>query len=570
MRCLQPVWLLLVALGVLSGCGAGTFGGTWGDILAPSGQQTQAAATGGTSSATTPLEADGVRRLPQPSLAKIYGVKNRERGVLPLALSNAQNGYAVSACDLNGDQVDDIVVGAPDSEGILPETTRSGWVYVVSGGSSLPSRLDLATQADAGFWAGRKSGVNRLGQSLACADFNGDGTLDLAIGAPLSRSRPFNRLHSGTVYLVFGRTNFKQTVDVSKQADVVIAGAEEGDRAGSALAAGDVNGDGIADLIIGAPGAYGYQNQQPGAGETYVILGRPRFPKGIDLFKNWNSRIFGIDGSDFEFSLKQNPPDQSGYAVGSGDVNRDGLDDVLIGAPFGDGFLNEHPEAGEAYVIYGRKQLPKNLHLARHADITLFGANAGDHTGSVFQVGRLTKNGGDLLTGAPGAVRRSRSKASRGIWHVLKGRSGHSKTYHLKPDAAHRLVSHADCGRPERLQTAPLSYGLGHSGVLLDWNRDGRDDLIAGVPCASGPGKKNHSGEIVFFEGRPDKKRSAPAAAYQPQGVLADEYFGYALAVGDVNGNGKSDLLIGAPGLTRGKKGAQSGGVYILKDLTGP
>ncbi len=562
--------MALLAL-MLSGCGPGTFGGTWAEILSPSGKETQAPSQAKTQAPRTDKNTgpETIRRVAGLSLAKLYGAPNRERGILPLALSNAYNGYSVTSCDLNGDKVDDVIVGAPESEGILPETTRSGWVYVVFGNASLPAKLDLKTQADAGFWGGKGSGVNRLGHSLVCADFNGDAIPDLALGAPHARSRPFNRMLSGSVYLIFGRPTLKGTLDVSKQADVVLTGAEEGDRAGSALAAGDVNGDGIADLIVGAPGGYGYQNQEPGAGETYVILGRPRFPRGIDLFKNWNSRIFGIDGSEFTLSFNQSPPDQSGFAVGSGDVNGDNLDDVIIGAPFSDGFLNQDAEAGEAYVIYGRKKLAKNLHLGRHADITFYGAQAGDRAGSVFQMGRLDKNSRALLIGSPGAVQKSSRKLRRGLWHAFKNQQEHPRTYHLK-DAAYVYRGHSACGKPDPTKTNSLSHALGYSAALLDLNRDGRDNLVAGVPCSEGADGKKNSGAIVFFRDAFDKRFIAPSVVFQPEGGREDEYFGYALSRGDVNGNGKIDLLVGAPGLKRGGKGAHSGGVYILKDLADP
>jgi hypothetical protein len=111
--------------------------------------------------------------------------------------------------------------------------------------------------------------------------------------------------------------------------------------------AGDVNGDGFDDLIIGAPWADAAGNAKPYSGESYVIFGTDAgFGASVDLAALTPSQGFIIYGADAY--------DQSGFSVSSaGDVNGDGFDDLIFGAPFADAAGNATSRAGESYVIYG-------------------------------------------------------------------------------------------------------------------------------------------------------------------------------------------------------------------------
>ena len=567
---LATCWLGLTG----TGCGPGTFGGTWGGILSPS--PPAASEPEDPRFASPPPQnspAAAGRNLLGMAITKIYGPANREQGILPGSRLPALTGFSVETGDLNGDGVADIVIGAPQSEGILPSISRSGWVYVVFGGRSLPAEVDLAAHADVSFWAGKGAGDNRLGQALACADFNGDGIEDLAIGAPEGASQPFHRIFSGSVYIVFGKASLKGTVDLSKEADVTLVGAEEGDRAGFALANGDVNGDGLADLIIGAPGAYGFQNQTPGAGETYLIFGRARFPRGIDLSKHWNSRIFGIDGSEFRISLTQDLPDGSGSAVAAGDVNGDGVDDVIVGAPSADGFLNQHPEAGEAYVLFGRQGFAKDLHLGRHADAVVYGERSGDRAGGFLHIADVSGNPvADWLIGSSGAIRKNTRSKLSGLLHRMQGTKTPQKSQRLETDAEAIYFGPPGCTGSGRQDFLPDAV-FGRAAVFLHLDSDGNEDFLTGMPCSDG-GNAKASGEILTFSHRRHfvqedqaPARQGPTSRYQPQGIRSGEAFGYALALGDVDGNGRVDAVVGAPGMARQQSGPPSGGVYILKDL---
>jgi len=566
MKALFPLFTSICLLVSISACGPGTFLGTWSDILADGESESQSSPGNRTGDRSPPKEASNIKQIKKLNSIQIFGVENRQRGILWTS-DDAETGFSVTSGDINGDRVDDIIIGAPDSEGILPDTTRSGWVYVILGRSNLLRKVDLAKYADISFWGGEEAGRNLLGHSLVSSDLNGDGISDLVIGAPYGSGRGDNRIHSGMVYVFFGRESLKGIVDLSRQADVTILGAQEGDLAGFSLATGDLNGDKLSDLIIGAPGGDGYLDKASEAGETYIIYGRKKFPRVVDLSKDWNSRVFGIDSRSSIALLAEDSPDKSGYAVASCDLNGDGLDDLIIGAPFGDGFLNKQEDAGETYVVFGRKKFPKDIHLSSQADITLYGTKRWDHSGAALMKGDLNGDGvDDLILSSPTAERKMKSGPSTGLLYAVYGKRNHPKEYHLRTDASIIFKNNAvgQCDFQGLATVGAGSLPFGRSITVLDLNSDGRDDLVVGVPCAQGRGGKTHSGEISFFYSREHQRMVNPIAVFQPATTKLDELFGFSLSRGDVNGDGSADIIVGAPGMPRTKGLHSSGGAYVL------
>ena len=175
----------------------------------------------------------------------------------------------------------------------------------------------------------------------SAGDINGDGFDDLVIGAIFADGT------AGASYVVFGSgSGFSASLDLASldsTSGFRLGGVDAGDQAGFAVSsAGDLNGDGFDDLIIGA--RYGDSNAT-NAGETYVVLGKAGgFGAAFDLSSLDGTSGFRLDGNGIRA--------QSGFDVASaGDIDGDGFDDLIIGAPFAD--PDGKIDAGASYVLFG-------------------------------------------------------------------------------------------------------------------------------------------------------------------------------------------------------------------------
>lgn len=266
-------------------------------------------------------------------------------------------GWSVEqAGDLNADGIQDLVLGAPGA--IVNGMAEAGKVYVVYGSDNLPTRLNLNSfSADDGFIFAGKDAEDSAGYSVrGLGDINGDGIDDLGIGAPGKGPFGSPNLHPGEAYVVFGSASLASSLAVDQldgNNGFMIRGIREGtvpavdgviswgDQAGSSIsAAGDINGDGFADLIIGAPYTI-INNDRRGNGQVYVIYGRSSavpFPDRIFLAQ--------LDGENGFYWNGVGTTDYTGATVSkAGDFNNDGIDDVVVGAS----------GQGESYVFYGKR-----------------------------------------------------------------------------------------------------------------------------------------------------------------------------------------------------------------------
>jgi hypothetical protein len=338
-------------------------------------------------------------------------------------------------------------------------------------------------------------------------------------------------------------------VDLLTQANLQVDGPFEEDEIGQSLAAaGDVNGDGLDDLIAGADGS-----DVPGRGTAWVIFGRPT-PGPIDL------ATLGAGG--MRIAAAAPGTGEGDHVDAAGDVNGDGLDDLLVGAPRA--APSGRTNAGSVYVVFGRRDggtvdltqpgTAVRIDGAAAEDDLVAAARAGDFDGDAID---------DIVVGARSTDHNGRDES--GSVYLLSGAALSGPVVDLAaPGAALRL----------RIDGAAAEDEIGGVDSLAgvgDFNGDDRDDLLVGAGGASNNGRQWSGSAYVVFGS--DATGTLDLAALGTGGVRIDgaapmDFMGGALAAApDMNRDGLADVVLGA--LTD-NGGASSGSAYVVFGRAAP
>ncbi len=387
------------------------------------------------------------------------------------AEANSQIGSVLDTGDLNDDGYPDLAIGAPLSS--VGGMNDAGQIMIYWGGPQ-------------GYMASKNRmlvngyNVERVGDRLVIDDFNNDGVDDLAYSAPYDTGiESKGRYHAGVVYLLFGPLS-GTSLSSRYNNDVRIIGSMQSEMIGESLASGDVDGDGIPDLVIGAPrSSRGSISQQ---GVAYVLKGRNNWPSDIDLLNDGSLKIFGPW-----------PYDQTGTELDLGDIDGDGKDELIMGAASGDGFQRSVPGGGNAYILTGEflaSRVPNGTVMLRtESNVTICGDSRNMRLGSSIATSDVTGSGKvDVVIGAYGWID-PLSGLRTGAVFIFNGEL-FSGSLTINSTSLHLISGFSDNDR------------AGAAVASKDITGDGKADILIGAPGADPLTGITSPGAVYYWEGK--------------------------------------------------------------------
>jgi hypothetical protein len=441
-------------------------------------------------------------------------------------LSAFFGGSVAGAGDVNGDGYSDVIVGADSYDA---GTFNEGAAFLFLGSAS---GIASAGAASAASQFESNQGSALFGGSVAGAgDVNGDGYADLILGGSQYDAPGFNE---GAAFLFLGGAGGIPDGNPTTAAALLDSNQDLATAGTSVAGAGDVNGDGYADVISGADN---YDGPDLDEGAAFVYLGSA-------------SGIAG--GSPASAGVSQLEADQASAALGAsvasaGDVNGDGYADAIVGAPDYDA---GHSGEGAAFVFLGSSTGIADATVAA-ADAQLEADQADAALGaSVSSAGDVDADGyADVIVGAAGY---DAGETDEGAAFVFLGSP--SGVADGNPASAHAQLEADQAG-------AALGASVASAG---DVNGDGHADVIVGADGYDA-GETDEGAAFVFLGGPSGVADGNPAvAAAQLEADQADAALGASVAsAGDVNGDGYADVIVGAAGYDAGETDEGAAFVFL-------
>lgn len=397
----------------------------------------------------------------------------------------ARMGSAVAVGDLNRDGVADLALGSLLAD--PADQPNAGAAYVMHGGRGVGGHLDFHQGTPDVFIAGASDafGSDRLGTDAVIGDFNGDGRGDLAVAAVMRES------FAGGVFVWWGPLDRGRRYDLAiEEAGWTLLGHGENAFLGAGLQAGDLNADGIDDLVATALAARGGPDR---AGAVHVFFGQAGAGGTIDLAEEQASvEILGSEGTQLGAALSPGSCSCRGLVAAVADLTGDGQNDLIVGAPLDDG------RRGGAYLFAGPLSPGRHaLHEVPH--LRLAGDATDGRAGWALATGHLDRDGQrDLVVAAPWADPEGRTDA--GLVYGLRG---------PLPERGTLALAEA----PLRLLGPAVGAGsAAYTAALADTDGDGSDDLHLGLPDTAPLGRRS-VGSVWVLRGPLLDTRALPATA---------------------------------------------------------